>query len=122
MIELEDSLIQIRNIINNKEAKLKDIENELIGLRRNEQEIIFEINKRNSIQYIKEFVLKHGNILDKNLHEELRTNLVKIFYKDSFYIDSYGLVLRLILDKLHVKHEYLDGLKGKNLKLKIELL
>lgn len=121
MIKLEDSLLQVRNIINDKESKLKNIENELTGLRRHKQEITFEINKKNSIQYIKEFVSKYGNILDKKLHEELRVNLVKIFYKDSFYIDSYGLVLRLILDKLNIKYEYLDGLKGKNLKLKIEL-
>lgn len=120
-MNLDDELIQTKRLIMDKEVKLKNIKDDLIKLKDKEYELILQINNRNSIQYIKEFIIQHGNILDKNLHDKLRLNLIEILYKDRYYIESYDKVLHTMLSKLNIKYEYLNEVKNKDIKLKIEI-
>lgn len=120
-MNLEDELSQTQKLITDREIKIKNIKNDLSKLKDKEYEIILQINNENSIKYIKEFISEFGNILDKNLHEKLRLNLIKILYKDRYYIESYDKVLHTMLSKLNIKYEYLNKIKNKDIQVKIEI-
>lgn len=111
-MSLENELINIDKLIASKEDELKNAEKELRELKSKKYDIEFEINKKNCIEEVHNFVNIHGKVLNRKLHDELRVKLIELLYKDECCVSSYDRVLRLIFDKIGIKHKYLDEKDG----------
>lgn len=119
----EDRLIKINKQIADNRQELANIEKEISNLESEKRDIEFKIKKEKCLKEAQSFICNNGNVLNRKLHNELRFKLMEILYKDECYVSSYDQVLRLILDKLDIKYQYLDEKDG-NTKwslLKIEL-
>lgn len=111
-MSLENELIEIDKLISYKEDELKNKEKELRELKSKKYDIEFGINKKKCIDEVHNFVGIHGNVLNRKLHNELRVKLIELLYRDEYCVSSYDKVLRLIFEKIEIKHRYLDEKDG----------
>lgn len=120
-LSLEEQMASTLREITRMHLVMKLTKESLEKLEKTKRDIDWKIRTNKAKEYVKEFIDKHGNVLNKPLHDEIRINLINILYDDKRYICSFQMVLHTILDELEVKWEYEEGLKGKDLKLKIEI-
>ena len=119
MEDFNSTLLTLNETINKKEQEILDKNKELEDLKHEHLCILKQRNNALALKEIENFIDLHGNILDKKLHDELRLKLIEIVYRE-LYFASYDLVLRLILNKLNVRHEYLSK-KGEPILLQITI-
>lgn len=122
MTELEilnHNVESIENQIKDKKIESETIKENLKHLKHERWETVKKRNNHIALLELHKFIKEHGNIVCGELHNELRLKLIDIVYKDLYTPDSYDLVLRLILNKLDVKCEYLSENNKKDHKYKM---
>lgn len=120
-LSLEEQKESTQREIDRMNLVMKLTKESLEKLEKTRRDVDWKIRKNKAREYVKEFIEEHGNVLNKSLHDEIRLRLCNILYKGEIYITTYQMVLHIILDALEIKWEYEKGLKGKDLKLKIEI-